>query len=138
MRCSASGYESFVMIDALFNQNGYLAAKKMLDATAVRQDAIASNIANLETPGYKRLDLAPTFEAQLQQAVTGGDTSALRSLQPRLAQDAKALSNRMDGNTVQLETELLHQNQNFVAHSLETQLITGSLLKLRLAITGRS
>lgn len=126
------------MIDALFNQNGYLAAKKMLDATAVRQDAIASNIANLETPGYKRLDLAPTFEAQLQQAVNGRDANQLRALQPRLAQDAKALSNRMDGNTVQLETELLHQNQNFVAHSLETQLITGSLLKLRLAITGRS
>lgn len=138
MRCSASGYESLVMIDALFNQNGYLAAKKMLDATAVRQDAIASNIANLETPGYKRLDLAPTFEAQLQQAVNGRDANQLRALQPRLAQDAKALSNRMDGNTVQLETELLHQNQNFVAHSLETQLITGSLLKLRLAITGRS
>lgn len=138
MRCSASGYESIVMIDALFNQNGYLAAKKMLDATAVRQEAIASNIANLETPGYKRLDLAPTFEAQLQQAVNGRDANQLRSLQPRLAQDAKALSNRMDGNTVQLETELLHQNQNFVAHSLETQLITGSLLKLRLAITGRS
>ncbi|GDY21615.1 hypothetical protein LBMAG56_29620 [Verrucomicrobiota bacterium] len=138
MRCFALGYESFVMIDALFNQNGYLAAKKMLDATAVRQDAIASNIANVETPGYKRLDLAPTFEAQLQQAVNGGDANQLRSLQPRLAQDAKALSNRLDGNTVQLETELLHQNQNFVAHSLETQLITGSLLKLRLAITGHA
>ena len=38
------------MIDALFNQNGYLAAKKMLDATTVRQDAIASNLANLKTP----------------------------------------------------------------------------------------
>lgn len=79
MRCFALGYESFVMIDALFNQNGYLAAKKMLDATAVRQDAIASNIANVETPGYKRLDLAPTFQAQLQQAVNGGDANQLRS-----------------------------------------------------------
>ena len=38
------------MIDALFNQNGYLATKKMLDATTVRQDAIASNLANLKTP----------------------------------------------------------------------------------------
>lgn len=126
------------MINALFNQNGYLAAKKMLDATTVRQDAIASNLANLETPGYKRVDLAPTFEAQLQHAIGGGDTSKLQSLQPHLAQDLTAKGNRMDGNTVQLETELMHQNQNFVAHSLETQLVTGTLLKLRLAITGRS
>ena len=126
------------MIDALFNQNGYLAAKKMLDATTVRQDAIASNLANLETPGYKRVDLAPTFEAQLQHAISGGDTGKLQSLQPHLAQDLNARGNRMDGNTVQLETELMHQNQNFVAHSLETQLVTGTLLKLRLAITGRS
>ena len=126
------------MIDALFNQNGYIAAKKMLDATTVRQDAIASNLANLETPGYKRVDLAPTFEAQLQQAIGGGDTGKLKSLQPQLAPDTNARGNRMDGNTVQLETELMHQNQNFVAHSLETQLITGTLLKLRLAITGRS
>ncbi len=126
------------MIDALFNQSGYQAAKKMLDATTVRQDAIAANIANVETPGYKRLDLAPAFETQLRQAIGNGDLSTIHSLSPHLAQDPKAVSNRLDGNTVQLETELLHQNQNFVAHALETQLITGSLLKLRLAITGRS
>ena len=45
---------------------------------------------------------------------------------------------RPDGNTVQLEDELLAMNQNTLQHTLETQLITGSLLKLRLAITGRA
>jgi flagellar basal body rod protein FlgB len=44
---------------------------------------------------------------------------------------------RKDGNTVQLESELLRLNQNYMEHHLETQLITGALLKLRLAITGR-
>jgi flagellar basal-body rod protein FlgB len=126
------------MIDALFNQSGYVAAKKMLDATVARQEAIASNMANIETPGYKRIDLAPTFELQLQKAVSGGDVSAISTLQPQFAQDAKAIAVRRDGNTVQLETELMHQNQNYLAHSLETQLITGSLLKLRLAITGHA
>ena len=42
------------MIDALFNDPTYLAGKKMLDAIALRQEAIAANIANLETPGYIR------------------------------------------------------------------------------------
>jgi len=43
------------MIDGLFNQTNYVAAKKMLDATALRHEAIASNLANLETPRYKRV-----------------------------------------------------------------------------------
>jgi flagellar basal-body rod protein FlgB len=47
------------MINALFSQPNYLASKKMLDATVLRQEAITSNIANLETPNYKRLDIAP-------------------------------------------------------------------------------
>ena len=38
------------MIDALFNQPGYLGAKRMLDASVARHDAIASNIANAEIP----------------------------------------------------------------------------------------
>src|SRR5437868_147119 len=61
------------MIEGLFNQPSYLAAKKTLDAVAVRQEAIASNIANLETPGYKRVDLAPTFRAELDRACASGD-----------------------------------------------------------------
>jgi len=46
------------MIDALFADSYYTAAKKMLDVTALRHEAIASNLANVETPGYKRLDVA--------------------------------------------------------------------------------
>ena len=61
------------MIEALFNQPNYLAAKKTLDAVVLRQEAIANNIANLETPGYKRVDLTPTFQAQLEQACASGD-----------------------------------------------------------------
>ena len=51
--------------------------------------------------------------------------------------DATAVSNTRDGNTVQLEKELAKMNQNTIAHAVETQLVTGQLLRLRLAITGR-
>lgn len=126
------------MIDALFSQQSYLAAKKMLDVTALRHEAIASNIANLETPGYKRLDVAPAFESQLSQAIQSGDARQLASVQPELSIDTHAVSNRADGNTVQLEDELLKLNQNMVDHTLETQLITSSMLRLRMAITGKT
>lgn len=126
------------MIHAMFNQPGYLAAQKMLDAAVVRHEAIASNIANLETPNYKRLDVAPSFSSDLKRALASGDAGQLKSLQPSLAVDANAVSANRDGNTVNLEHELLALNQNHLMHTLETQLVTGAFLKLRLAITGRA
>lgn len=126
------------MIDGMFNQPGYLTAKRMMDATALRHEAIASNLANLETPGYKRLDLAPAFQSELQQAVRSRQPDSLKSLRPTLAVDATAAAANRDGNTVQMETELAKLAENTMSHQLETQLVTGSLLKLRLAITGRS
>lgn len=125
------------MIDALFSQSNYVAAKKLLDATALRHEAIAQNLANIEVPNYKRVDVAPAFDAALRQAIAARNPSQIGALQPSLAIDAAAVSSRKDGNTVQLETELASLNQNSVAHALETQLVTGQLLRLRLAITGR-
>lgn len=126
------------MIDALFGNSNYLAAKKMLDANVLRHEAIASNLANIETPNYKRLDVAPTFEAQLSQAVSSQSADQISSLQPQITVDGSANSGRGDGNTVQLENEMLKLNQNMVEHSLETQLVSSALLKMRTAITGKN
>ena len=125
------------MIDALFNQTNYVATKKMLDATALRHEAIASNLANIETPNYKRIDVAPSFQSELASALGSKDASKISALSLNLAEDQNAVSANRDGNTVQLESELMKLNQNTLAHTLETQLVSGALLKLRLAITGR-
>ncbi|MGC3960776.1 MAG: hypothetical protein QM813_23435 [Verrucomicrobiota bacterium] len=126
------------MIDALFSQPNYAAMKKMLDATALQHQAIASNLGNVEKPGYQRVDVNPSFAAELKQALGSQDTAAISNLQPSLTVDASAIANTKDGNTVQLENEMMKMNQNTISHALETQLITGQLLRLRLAITGRS
>lgn len=126
------------MIDALFGNAAYLAAKKMLDATALRHEAIASNLANVEVPNYKRLDVSSSFETRLHQAVASKDAGQISALQPELMVDSTANSGRSDGNTVQLENEMLKLEQNMVEHSLETQLVSGSLMKMRLAILGHS
>jgi len=126
------------MVEALFNQPNYLAAKKSLDAVALRQEAIASNIANLETPGYKRLDLTPSFQTALDSACASRDPQQIAALQPSLAPDPNALSNGLDGNTVTLEKEMAALSQNTLAHNLETQLVSNMLLRLRMAITSKS
>jgi flagellar basal-body rod protein FlgB len=126
------------LIDGIFGQATYVTAKKLLDATALRHEALASNLANIETPGYKRLDVSPNFKQELSRALVAGDGRSLAQLKPSLAVDTTATGSSRDGNNVQLENELLQLNQNTLAHTVETQLITGSLLKLRLAITGRA
>jgi flagellar basal-body rod protein FlgB len=126
------------MIDALFNDPNYLAGKKTLDAIALRQEAIAANIANLETPGYHRVDLAPSFKAELERACAAANPQQIASLKPSLAPDPNAVPNSRDGNTVNLESELMSLNQNMLAHAVETQLLTYTLAKLKLAIAGKS
>lgn len=125
------------MIESLFNQTSYVAAKKMLDVSAMRHEALASNLAHLEAPGYKRVDVAPSFSSELRQAVASRDPNQISQAMPHLAVDTTAISSRSDGNTVELESELLKMNQNVLEHHLETQILTGAMLKLRLAITGR-
>jgi flagellar basal-body rod protein FlgB len=126
------------IINALFDQSTYAASKKMLDVTALRQQAIASNIANIETPGYKRVDVASSFQQELSQAINSQDTARISNVKPNLVVDSTATSTTRDGNTVQLETEMQNQAHNFLAHSLETQLVSSKLATLRSAITGRS
>jgi flagellar basal-body rod protein FlgB len=125
------------MINALFNTPNYVAAKKHLDLTVLRHEAIASNLANVETPNYKRLDVAPAFAESLRRAVATQRPEAIQALRPSLAVDTTKSASKRDGNTVELETELAEMNKNFMAHTLETQLISGSLSSLKLAITGR-
>ena len=126
------------MIDALFNDSGYLAAKKSLDVIALRQEAISNNLANLETPGYRRVDVASSFQNELQRACASGDAQRIAELKPSLAIDTNAVPNSKDGNTVNFENEMLQMNQNTTAHALETQLVSHQLMRMRLAITGKS
>lgn len=128
-----------VMIDPIFHSDNYQVARKLLDATVLRQEAIASNIANAETPGYRRLDVTPDFAQQLKASVASGELRAGASqLKPQLAEDLTARSVRPDGNTVEIERELLAMNRNAVQHEYLTELISGNLKQLRLAITGRN
>jgi flagellar basal-body rod protein FlgB len=125
------------MIDALFSQPSYVTASKLLDTTALRHEAISSNIANLETPGYKRVDIAPSFNDELRRALATHDASAISGLEPRVQVDALAVSVGPDGNTVQVEDELMRMSENTMLHSLNAQTVSGMFDRLQLAITGR-
>lgn len=85
---------------------------KAADASWMRQEAISNNIANVNTPGYKRLDVA--FEDSLQEAISN---SRYRSTDEKVANlskadlrirsytDSSGFSYRLDGNNVDIDTE---------------------------------
>lgn len=126
------------MIDPVFKADNYQVARQLLDAAALRQEAIAANIANADTPGYRRLDLAPGFAEQLKSLVDTGELSrAGESLQPKLAEDIHARTVRPDGNTVELEHELLAMNRNAVEYQFLTEVVSRNIKQLKMAITGR-
>ena len=128
------------MIDPIFQTGNYQLAGKLLDAAALRQDAIASNVANVETPGYRRLDVAPDFAQQLRASSARGELggASMQDLKPQLAEDTTARTMRPDGNTVEIEKELLAMNKNAVEYDYLSDVVSNNLKQLKLAITGRS
>ena len=109
------------MVDPIFQSDNYVLARKLLDASVVRHQAIAANVANAETPGYHRVDLAPDFAEQLKAQLNSGElASKADTLSPHLADDPNARSVRPDGNSVDIEHELLAMNRNAVEHEYLT------------------
>jgi flagellar basal-body rod protein FlgB len=80
-----------------------------LRGAAAKQRAIASNIANVNTPGYKRVDV--NFSGALNDALLSGDRGALESFSPTPQVDSTS-SMRLDGNAVDLDTEAAEQAAN--------------------------
>jgi flagellar basal-body rod protein FlgB len=126
------------MIDQVFAGQNYELAKRLLDAAALRHEALATNLANIETPGFKRLDLAPDFARQLENYSTLSIGRIPESLQPKIAEDLTARAVRPDGNNVQLDHELLEMNRDSLEYDLLTQFASDSLKRLKVAVTGRT
>lgn len=93
---------------------------KAADASWMRNEAIANNIANATTPGYKRQDVA--FEAELKKALGQDDCRTMdervsgvktANLNPVTYIDNAGFSYRLDGNSVDIENEnvMLAENQ---------------------------
>ena len=93
------------------------------DASWLRNEVISNNLANIDTPGYKRQDV--DFESVLKEAlglnrIFGSEdmdhrVSGLRhkNLSARIYTDYRNFSYRIDGNNVDVDNEnvMLAENQ---------------------------
>lgn len=87
---------------------------KAADYSWTRNEVLSSNIANVDTPNYKRQDVK--FESVLSQAISRAGNSSIpltkvvnnidyNNLNPVLYTDNAELSYRLDGNNVDIDTE---------------------------------
>jgi flagellar basal-body rod protein FlgB len=107
---------------------------KLLDAADLRHRVIAQNVANVNTPGYRRQEV--TFEDALAQSLQRGAESEFKNLQPKVV-EAAATTDRADGNTVDIDEEMGRLNKNSILYRFYAQLMTGEIGTMRSAITGK-
>lgn len=114
--------------------------EKALDWAANRQKILAHNIANADTPGYKRMDL--DFPRQLEKQLTLARTHP-RHLPASQTQPGNRLVGRelgpvrVDDNNVDLETETIRYAENGLYFQGLTQELRSNFQRLRTAIGGK-
>jgi flagellar basal-body rod protein FlgB len=100
-----------------------------LKVTTDRQQTVASNIANIDTPGYHTKDI--NFQSAMQQAMNEG-TNNVR-LDPATV-DVDGLPERPDGNNVNIDRESLLLGQTQLQYQMCVQLIKSEIHLLLTAI----
>lgn len=110
----------------MFESVTSVALESALDGLAMRQRAIANNIANVNTPGYHAERVS--FEDTLARSVANGDGHATattaRSLEPT----------RLDGSNVNMDTETLSNVDTVLRYQFATQAASGTFNGIRTAL----
>ncbi len=120
--------------------------EKTLDAAWLRNEVIAQNIANVDTPGYKKSTVA--FEEYLDNVMDSGsfkgNTTDSRHIpigkndadkvSIRVTQKYENLSTRLDGNNVDIETEMADLAKNNIRYNTLVQSVNKEYTRLRSVI----
>ena len=104
----------------------------LMDAAELRHRVISQNLANVNTPGYQRLDVE--FEQALATAMQGsGKQQGFGNITPRIVADETAAV-RADGNNVDVDRELGQLNKNAMLFQMYSQLLRSQFDSMRRAI----
>ncbi len=98
--------------------------ERYMDLLSARQNLVASNIANADTPGYKTQDL--DFQGEFESAA---------GLTPEVVQVA-GLPVKNDGNNVSLDREARLLSENAIRFQVASSLMKGEIHTLQSAISG--
>ncbi|MDJ0838077.1 MAG: flagellar basal body rod protein FlgB [Acidobacteriota bacterium] len=138
------------MVDALGSEKMFGFLKTAMNAASLRHQVASSNLANVDTPGYKAREL--DFEAVMQdyvdqeamQPVTRGDVrNPLPPPQPLnfkdyiTVKDTGYLVDQFDGNNVELENEMADMAHARGRFKLASQFMTRKIRLLNEIMASR-
>ncbi|HOA80690.1 MAG TPA: flagellar basal body rod protein FlgB [Defluviitaleaceae bacterium] len=89
--------------------------EKALDASWLRNEIISGNIANADTPKYKRKDVE--FEKILADAVNSKNKKKLENVKPRIVVKNDNLQTRIDENNVDIDVEMVEMVKNSIRYN---------------------
>jgi flagellar basal-body rod protein FlgB len=99
---------------------------RFLSYISARQEVIAANIANADTPGYKTRDVATEFSAAFAEARDA-------------VVEVPGLAAKNDGNNVSIDREARQLAENTIRFNLAAQMLRTEIKNIRNAIEeGRS
>lgn len=102
-------------------------------AESFRQKTIASNTANIETPGYRRLDI--NFEKLLAKAMRSPDAADIQDIEPEVYQTLNTPI-RSNDNDVILEGEIGEMIKNSLRHTTYIRLLQKKFAQIEAAMGG--
>jgi flagellar basal-body rod protein FlgB len=108
-----------------------------LKLTTSREQAIAANMANVDTPGYRTRDI--DFQGELKKAMNGIRSKSADGTTPALnpvVYEVQGLMERPDGNNVNLDREGLLMAQTQLQYQLGVQLVERHFHRTLSAING--
>jgi flagellar basal-body rod protein FlgB len=117
-----------------------LALERAIEGAGKRHEALAANLANANTPGYRRVDV--DFHGALAAAIGRGEDSraALQTVAFSPAKDATAGAVRADGSTVDVDAESAKLAENALEQQAAVQVAHARLgiLKAAMGLGGAS
>jgi flagellar basal-body rod protein FlgB len=100
-------------------------------AESLRQKAVANNIANLQTPGYRRIDVR--FKELLAKAMDSSGAVDFSEIEAEIYQP-KQTPVKSNGNDVNLETEVGEMVKNTLRHKAYIRLLNKKYRQMELAM----
>lgn len=116
--------------NAMLNDPSVTNLTRLLDASALRAQVHAANIANQNTPGYHAKALA--FEDAFQAALADGDDEGAAQLSPTVY-EPRNTPEQVDGNDVSLNREITGMAKNATMYNAYIQMLRGKMRLMNLA-----
>ncbi len=117
-----------------FSDKGVVLLSKLLDLTSTKNKVLANNIANANTPGYKKYDVS--FQKELVKAVESKDINKIKDIHEKITLSGDK-STRKDGNNVDLDKELVSFYHMSDRHNLYLEILSKRFKGMVAAIQGK-